>query len=522
MQMYSKSFWWMMALAALMLFIKLGSTSIFIIDEARNAECAREMLEQNEMIVPTYNYQLRTDKPPLHYFFMMGSYAVFGVQEWTARLFSVFMGLLTLLVTYFYSKKYKGEKTALYSMGVLMTSFLFMNEFRLAVPDPYLIFLMSWSLFLFIDNQLSKSTTSIWLFYITLGLAVLSKGPVALGLIGLIVLIYMIINRKFTLQFFREIKFLRGTLLFLLTAIPWYILVHQKTDGAWTQGFFFDHNINRFSDKMEGHGGIFLKTWFFVVLGMFPTSLLLIPAFRKIWTQRKEIFFQFLMIISVVIIIFFMASSTKLPHYTMPAYPFLAIIIGDYLSKLKFSKRSDKWNFKIWNWVLFILTFVASVGGYYILELDKNVTFLKVYLPFLIPVLIGLGVALYFIRLSKDKSLIAIFSTFVVFFMLIQTFILPQIGGENPALLFNEVIEEDKAITYYQSNHQAFPFYLKRQVPTAWTDDNIDFYIKNHPKGYIISQTRNQVPEHLIPLLDTVLVKKEVFEKPTTIIYQVK
>jgi len=51
---------------------------IYILDEAKNSEAAREMLVSQNYFMPTFNGALRTDKPPLHYFFMMLSYSVLG------------------------------------------------------------------------------------------------------------------------------------------------------------------------------------------------------------------------------------------------------------------------------------------------------------------------------------------------------------------------------------------------------------------------------------------------------------
>jgi 4-amino-4-deoxy-L-arabinose transferase-like glycosyltransferase len=123
-----------------LLLFRLGATPIYILDEARNSECAREMMQRNDWIVPTFNGELRTDKPPLHYFFMSISYKIFGVNEFAARFFSAAMGLLTVLITYFYTKRLLNAFAAFCAAVVLAISTHFLFEFRLAVPDPYLIF----------------------------------------------------------------------------------------------------------------------------------------------------------------------------------------------------------------------------------------------------------------------------------------------------------------------------------------------------------------------------------------------
>ena len=86
-QTNQKYFWLLLGLSALLLFPGLGKTPLWIYDEVRNAECAREMYERNDWIVPTFNGGLRTLKPPLHYYFMFGGFKIFGVTEWGARFF---------------------------------------------------------------------------------------------------------------------------------------------------------------------------------------------------------------------------------------------------------------------------------------------------------------------------------------------------------------------------------------------------------------------------------------------------
>ena len=85
---------------ALLFLPNLGGHALWDVDEAHNAECAKEMLEGDTWIVPTFNYQLRTDKPALLYWCVRIAYAVLGVDEGIARLPSALAGLGSLLLTY--------------------------------------------------------------------------------------------------------------------------------------------------------------------------------------------------------------------------------------------------------------------------------------------------------------------------------------------------------------------------------------------------------------------------------------
>ncbi|MDQ7056367.1 MAG: glycosyltransferase family 39 protein [Persephonella sp.] len=170
----------------------IGGLSIYSLDEAKNAECAREMLEREDFVVPTFNYQLRTDKPPLHYYFMMLSYSIFGINEFSARLFSAVFGALTVLMTFLFARRYFEEKVAFFSFIVLISSLHTSIQFHMAVPDPYLIFLINASLFSFYAGLKERKIYFIYLFYLFMGLGVLSKGPVAVVLPTAIATVYLL------------------------------------------------------------------------------------------------------------------------------------------------------------------------------------------------------------------------------------------------------------------------------------------------------------------------------------------
>ena len=106
--------WLLLGLSIILLFPGLGKTPLWIYDEVRNAECAREMYERGDWIVPTFNGGLRTLKPPLHYYFMFGGFKIFGITEWGARFFSAVFGVLTILMTYFFRQKVFVTKTGIH------------------------------------------------------------------------------------------------------------------------------------------------------------------------------------------------------------------------------------------------------------------------------------------------------------------------------------------------------------------------------------------------------------------------
>ncbi|TAL45401.1 MAG: phospholipid carrier-dependent glycosyltransferase, partial [Chitinophagaceae bacterium] len=174
----------LIGLSAILFFPGLGKTPLWIYDEVRNAECAREMYERGDWIVPTFNGGLRTLKPPLHYYFMFGGFKIFGVTEWGARFFSAIFGMLTILITFLFVKRFSSLRHAFITCLVLLASSHFLFEFRMSVPDPYLIFLNTASIFTAYAYFREKKFHWLLICAITMGLGTLAKGPVSIALPG--------------------------------------------------------------------------------------------------------------------------------------------------------------------------------------------------------------------------------------------------------------------------------------------------------------------------------------------------
>src|SRR4030095_15762450 len=166
-------------------------------------QAAREMMNNHEWIVPTFNGELRPHKPPLHYYFMQAAYRVFGTTAFGARFFSAIMGLLTLWITWFFTKRYINRDAALWALIVLLSSTHFLFEFRMSVPDPYLIFFVTAGLFCFYAFAMEKKMYWLICSAVAAALATLAKGPVALALPAVAITGWIIVNKKYDLLFSR-------------------------------------------------------------------------------------------------------------------------------------------------------------------------------------------------------------------------------------------------------------------------------------------------------------------------------
>lgn len=510
--------------AGLFCFINLGGTFIFILDEAKNAEAAREMFLDNNWLVPVFNGELRVDKPPLHYWFMMISYKMFGVSEFAARFFSAFFGVLTIVSTFHFTKKFTDMKTASITGLVLCSSVMFVQEFHLAVPDPYLIFFLSFGLFNFYDFHLNGKFNSGRLFYISVGLAVLAKGPVAILISGLVILVFLISKREFNLKNIIKLKPFTGGLLTLIIAVPWFIKVHFLTNGEFTKGFFLEHNLSRFSSEMEGHGGWFVVTWLFVILGLLPFSFFIIQAFFQSWKNRKSNdFILFSFVVSVVVIAFFSISSTKLPNYTMPAYPFAAVLISFYFIRIINGTVSVKF-YKLSSWVLFGITVLIPAAVWILLTYFEPELY-SAHLSAIQLIILPIGSALSIFYLYRNKIFESILTIGVCFILLsfeLFQFIYPVVSTKSPAVMAKEVMKPEDSIVIYKRFDPALPFNFGRTFKVRESKTEILEILKENADTKIVTTSKIFDSDWKDENTEILMKQKALFENYILVIFKLK
>jgi 4-amino-4-deoxy-L-arabinose transferase-like glycosyltransferase len=342
----------LLALAAVLFFVGLGSTGLTDRDEGRNAEAGREMYETGDYISPTFNYEPRFAKPVLVYWLMSLSYHWFGVSEFSARLPSASFGVGLILLQYLFLTRCRGPVIALFGAAMLLLNLEIIGLGRMALTDSVLNFFTTLALYGFWLglHGSGRERWCMWLFYIGMALGTLTKGPVGFVIPLLAVSLYLWSARSWSL-FWRQGFPIAGFAVFLALALPWYVMmwtIHGQKYTASAQG----DTIGRFLGAMEGHGGTpFFYLPIFLV-GFFPWSGWLpfawYRSFREWRDARRAALsstvpwsgtaspssFQSLDWFAAVWVlgglVFFSLSSTRLPHYIAPLFPAAAILTASY------------------------------------------------------------------------------------------------------------------------------------------------------------------------------------------------
>ena len=321
----------------------LGSAPLIDPDEGRYAEIPREMLVRGDFVTPTLNYVKYFEKPPLLYWVNAGSMAIFGQNEFAARLPSALSGLFTVLLTYLAGRRLFNRRIALIGALILGSCAAFLFQSRIILTDMLLTFCLSAALFSFLlaVRSSDRHRANLYrLFFICCGLAVLTKGLIGIVLPGGIIFWYLLLGRRW--QILKEIPWFSGLLLFALVTVPWFILVSQA-NPEFPHFFFIREHFQRYTSTIHRRSQPF---WFFLpilLLTMLPWSFFLPGSLGKAWQQRHSDrgTTLFLLLWPLVIILFFSLSSSKLIPYILPTFAPLALLLAHRLTAHWHTRRPD-------------------------------------------------------------------------------------------------------------------------------------------------------------------------------------
>src|SRR5262249_19158053 len=306
------------------------------------------MIQRADYVIPYFNNQLRLDKPPLAYWAQVASYRIFGESDFSARFPSAIAAALTALVIVAWGYRIGAATVGWWAAIIFTLSLQTFVHAKAAVADMWLVLFMTLAHWAGYELLACSSPTAArpavasydrtrwWLaFYLSLAFGFLAKGPIA-WMPLLTVGAAIIRTRDWKLG--RNLKFLRGILLMLAVVALWGIPALIQTNGEFFAIGIGRHVIGRSLATMEGHGAnsfgmyLLLLPFYFVTVfvSFFPWSIKLPWLVRRSWRKQtaiadpgpsgNEIDNYLLTGIGIIFVIFTLVA-TKLPHYTLPAFP---------------------------------------------------------------------------------------------------------------------------------------------------------------------------------------------------------
>jgi 4-amino-4-deoxy-L-arabinose transferase-like glycosyltransferase len=331
--------WWGWAVLAVAWFATLQVRPMLDPDEGRYAEIPREMVATGDWLTPRLDGLKYFEKPPLQYWATAVAYSVFGLSEWTSRLWTVGLAFACLPMVFAWTRRLYGVDAALAAVLALAASPYFGVISHLNLLDAGFTSWLTGAVFAFTLAQSSEEGGQAerrWMLlaWLAAALAILSKGIVVGVLAGVSLIAYSIIERD--MRPWKRLHVAWGLPLFLLVGAPWFFAVSARNPDF--PGFFFIHE----------HFARFLTTvhqrvepwWFFLPLllfGVLPWSFSVVGASRRAWQDKgaggrfKPL--RFLLIFVLVTLLFFSASGSKLAPYILPMFPPLGVIIGVHVGQ---------------------------------------------------------------------------------------------------------------------------------------------------------------------------------------------
>jgi len=456
------------------LFISIGNYSLKEPDEGRYAEIPREMIELNEYVIPHVNYVKYFEKPPLFYWAVALSYKTFGISEWSFRLTNALAAFFTVLVLYLFVRRLFHEDLAFLSSMILLSSFGFFSMARIVTIDMFFTFWLFLALLAFYAYYREKKPMMVYLFYVSLACATISKGIVALILIGITIVIYLFFEKN--LIFLKEMRWIKGFLLYAIITVPWFILISLK-ERDFLYFFFIDQHVLRFlTTKHKRTGSLF---YFIPVLfaGMLPWSFFIPRGIAYLWKIKEMKIF---IIWTCVVFIFYSVSRSKLPPYILPIVPSLSIIVGYmFWKQWEYSARFFQ------EIIFYILLFLIFASAIFLYKSELFIRFIQGMSQegydimnslkgFALGITVLSFCSLISLLIKKFRQFSAIFSILMFFSLGVITMIilnLPVIDGLNStkrlAMLINHKGYQVEYIVNYGSYDHTLPFYTKKRIMLA-------------------------------------------------------
>ena len=420
-------------------------------DEARFAQATKQMLETHEYADIRFQDEVRYKKPVGIYWLQAAAVKAgeaLGVPEarttiWLYRLPSLAGAMFGVLLTYWTALALVGGRAAVVAALMMASSFLLGVEARLAKTDAMLLFTciaaMGALARIYLASRRENETKIGWsqpaILWTAIAGGILLKGPVILLFVGLTVIVLSISDRS--TRWLWSLRPIAGFLWVILLVSPWFVAIVAKSGGRFFVEALGHDMLGKVASGQEAHGAppgfYFLLFW----VTFWPGAVLAGLAAPAVWKARHEPGTRFLLAWLIPSWLVFEAVMTKLPHYVLPLYPPIAILIAGVLESGGLSK---------WRWM------VRGTVGW-----------------FLFPVVIAIATLVIFIMFGRDLGLVAWpFSALAVISGLFAWW-LYDVDGAERSLLRGMIASILVAITVYAIT---FPL-LPTLFPSAMIADEI-------------------------------------------------
>jgi len=485
-------------------------------DEVFYTLSAKEMQEHNTWMTPILFDQPQFEKPIMIYWLIRISLVIFFPSvNFAARFFPAIFAMIGILAVYFLALLgFKNEKKAFVSGLILMSCGLYIGLAKTVFTDMVfsVFILLALAAFYWGYAKSAKKGISLVLFFVFMGLAVLTKGPLGFLIPFLTVVIFLLLKK--------EIKYivckgtLWGILFFIAISFPWYILMIKKYGESFTSEFFHNDHIRRLMEAEH----ISNDKWYFYpfsIIGcMFPWSLFLVAALFYLFKNIKKAspIQLFLICWIAVVFLIFQPAHSKLVSYIFPLFPALALVCGDFVYNTALLEHKNRQFF-----IISLLTwfFLLSLPIGLKVALTKFPGYISTHIPvyifiaiFLVLLILILNFILRYKLFKAIYSFVFVLPAFLLVIPLVHNDIEPYLSSKYACgyLLKNYTVENKILCSKFFA--RGVRFYTGREV--AVFDMGGHNFFSPHPIPFLNGDQKLRDFLHTQPVTYCVLKKSAV------------
>jgi 4-amino-4-deoxy-L-arabinose transferase-like glycosyltransferase len=339
-------------------------------DEARFAQASKQMIETGDYVDIRFQEESRYKKPVGIYWLQAAAVQAAeaaGIPQARTRiglyrLPSLLGAVGAVLATYWAAMAFVSRRAALMAGAMIATSILLGVEARLAKTDAMLLLTCVTALGALAraylaeqgDRPSSLSPLAIAaIFWGAIAAGILIKGPMILLFVGLCAATLTVIDRS--ARWMLRLKPLIGLPLAVAIVMPWLVAIMIRSGGTFLTDSLGGDMVAKVTGGQETHGlppGFYLVTFWLTFL---PGALLAGLAAPAVWRARAEPGCKLLLAWIVPAWITFELVPTKLPHYVLPLYPALAILIAGVVDSGSLSRNLWLVRGTVWWFILMMM-----------------------------------------------------------------------------------------------------------------------------------------------------------------------
>ena len=320
----------LVVLCAALYFPYLGSTPFFDKGEPREAMAVQDIMTRGEWLVPLKRATDIPSKPPLFHWSAALTSSLSGkLNEATIRFPSALYATLTVLMLYLLARRLFDPDAALLGGAILATTLVYANQALSARVDMTLCFVVTLSLTIFYRIYKGFLTSPLWyyVFYATIGIGTLAKGPLSIVLSALVCAAFVLSRRRWDLV--RKFCFHPGVILMIVLGAGWYVVAVTRGGEGFFSRQIIEENLARFAGGSgHSHPVHYYVPYLFsqgLPWSIFLPFLLWDYFKRKSHANEDKLFFG---VWFAVMFGLFSLSVGKRPVYLLPLYPALSILLG--------------------------------------------------------------------------------------------------------------------------------------------------------------------------------------------------